>query len=1033
MRWATAAVVLFTAVSVLPLTTTSLGAQAPAPQQAQGRITGIVRGAEGAPLAGAQIVVLSTAHRATARADGAFTLPVPPGTYQLRATMLGYAPQLMPRVVVGSEGTVTVNFSLIRQAAALDEMVVIGYGTQRRSDLTGAVSSVNVEQITSVPTSASVGSLLQGRVAGAQVVQNNGAPGGGISVRVRGTNSITANSEPLYVIDGLPAYVGSGGQDPRDNALSAINPQDIESIEVLKDASATAIYGARGSNGVVLITTKLGRRGESKVTVQSTVGTQAPAKYIPMLNGRQFAELANEASVNSGRAVPYSAAALALTGEGTDWQRAVLRTAGIQSHAVTVSGGDDRTRYFVSGAAYKEQGIVTGTDFHRYTARLNLDRAVNARLRIGTGATLSTVSSNEQITDNALNSGTVMSALWYNPNLTVRDTLGAYVQTSTVTFPVYNPVAVANELQNDESNYTVLGNIFAEYKLLEGVQLRSSIGTSSLFQRSRFFAPRIIALGQTANGSANENSGTYLSVINENILTGTRALRGTDQLDLTAGFSVQSSTGEQLFGSNSQFVNDITGVYSLGAGTLPTATSAYNTSALLSYLGRANYNLLGRYIVTVAGRYDGSSRFGASSKWAFFPSTGLAWRVSEEGFMKRQRLFDDVKLRVGYGVTGNEKIGSYNSLARLATRTYAFGSGVVLGYYPAGAAPNPDLKWESTKQTNAGIDLSMFGARVSTSIDVYNSTTSDLLLTVTLPTTSGYTTQLRNVGSVQNRGVELALNTTNLSGPRFNWTSSFTVAGNRNKVLDLGGATELIGPDKGISTQTGQTTIVIRPGEPLGLFLGYRTDGLYQIGDACPLTVKRANLDCVPGEYRYVDVNGDGRITALDRVALGNAQPDYFGGFQNNASFGPVSLAVFVTYSKGGKVLNAPAINLRNINILSNQTADALNRWTPTNTETEIPRANAARPREIYDTVIEDASFVRLQTLTIGLDVPSRLVLGASSARIALTGENLKLWSKYRGYDPEVNSFGGNNVSRGIDLGAYPRPRRFTASLNFTL
>ncbi|MEO5590745.1 MAG: TonB-dependent receptor [Gemmatimonadaceae bacterium] len=1033
MKSATVRVLVTIFLAVSSLEARTMHAQNTPAARAQGRIAGVVRGAEGnAPFNGALVIVVGQPARTTTREDGSYAISIAPGTYQVRATRLGYQP-VTQTVVVTANGTATADFVLTRQTTALDEVIVVGYGTQKRRDVTGAVSSVNVDEIATVQTSASVGELIQGRVAGAQVVQNNGAPGGGISIRIRGTNSITANSEPLYVIDGLPAYTGSGSQNAYDNPLTSISPEDIQSIEILKDASATAIYGTRGSNGVVLITTRLGRRGESKVSVHSTFGTQSPYRYIPMLNGRQFAEMANEAATNAKRALPYTAAQVQSFGAGTDWQRAVLRKAAIQSHTISVAGGDAGSRYFISGSVFDEEGIVRGTAFRRYAGRLNLDRTVTSRLRVGTNLTLSNVETDLQITDNALNSGTVMSSLWYNPNTPIRDPVtGEYIQNSAITFPVQNPVALVEQLQNDESAFTVLGSVFGEYSLFKGTTIRSSLGTTSLFDRTRYYAPRTTALGLNTSGTAREESGTSYNLINENILNSTRKVRSSDELAITAGFTYQHNTGESLYGANQGFVNDLTGVYNISSGTAPTSDTDYSEATLLSYLGRVNYSLAGRYIATISGRYDGSSRFGANQKWAFFPSAGLAWRIVDEPFLAHQTLFNDIKLRLGYGITGNEKIGPYNSLARLASRTYAFGGATVTGYYPAGAAPNPDLQWETTRQVNAGLDLSFLHERVTTSLDAYSSTTHDLLLSVPLPTTSGYTSQLRNIGSVRNRGVEFALNTVNVRNTNLSWTSTFTISTNRNEVTNIGEATEIIGPDKGISTQTGQTTVVIRKGMPLGSFLGYRTDGLYQMEDECPLTKKRANLDCIPGEYRYVDVNGDGQISAADRVILGNGQPDYFGGLQNNITVGAFSLNVFLNGSKGGRVLNAPAINLRNINILSNQTADALNRWTPENTNTNIPRANAARPREIYDVHVEDASFLRLQTLSLGYKLPDRLFPGTSSAQLTVTGENLKVWTKYKGYDPEVNSFGGNSVSRGIDLGAYPRAKRVSAGINLS-
>jgi TonB-linked SusC/RagA family outer membrane protein len=1001
---------------------------------AQGRITGIVAAAEaGEPLPGATVVVLGTEFRAVAGDDGRYSIAVAPGTYQVRATRIGYAPGVVSGVAVTAGAAATANFQLTRQAAALDQVVVVGYGTQRRADVTGAISSVNVDQVATVPTSSSVGQILQGRVAGAQVVQNNGAPGAGISIRVRGSNSITANSEPLYVIDGVPAYVGNGGTDPYQNPLASISPQDIESIEVLKDASATAIYGARGANGVVLITTKPGRRGENRVTVESNVGMQSAARVLPMLNARQFAEMANEARVNSGQAPVYTQAEVDALGDGTDWQGEVLRDAASQSHTMSFGGGDDRTRYFVSGTYFDQEGIVRGTGFERYSGRVNLDREVTPRLRIGTNLTLSNIDSRRQATDNALNNATVMGALWFNPVSPVRDSTGAYIQNSPVTFPIQNPVAFVNELQNDRSLFSLIGNFFGEYRLPGGLQLRSSIGTTSSFDRTRYFAPRTTAIGLNTNGTAEEFSGTTLNFVNENILSFSRQLRENDNIDVTAGFTTQANRGESLTGANQQFVTDVTGVYDLGAGTQATTDTDYSRWGLLSYLGRVNYNLLDRYVFTVSGRYDGSSRFGVNNKWAFFPSGAFAWRVIEEPFLRDQRVFSDLKLRVGYGVTGNQEIGLYQSLARLGSRNYAFGGTTVIGYYPAGAAPNPDLKWETTRQSNVGLDMGFLGGRVTTSLDAYNSVTDDLLLSVTLPATSGFDSQLRNIGSVRNRGLELSLTTANIQRPNVTWNSTLSFAANRNKVLDLGVAEQIVGPDKGIGGQTGGTTVVIRVGEPIGSILGYRTNGLYQEGEACPLTAQRANLDCIPGEYRYVDTNGDGRITVADHTILGNGHPDFYGGLQNDLSVGPFRLNVFLQGSYGAEVLNAPAINIRAVSTRSNQTTDALRRWTPQNTNTDIPRASATRPREIYDVHVEDGSFLRLQSMTLGYQLPERLVRGASNARVYITGENLHVWTRYKGYDPEVNSFGGNAISRGIDLGAYPRARLWTGGISLTL
>ena len=401
--------------------------------------------------------------------------------------------------------------------------------------------------------------------------------------------------------------------------------------------------------------------------------------------------------------------------------------------------------------------------------------------------------------------------------------------------------------------------------------------------------------------------------------------------------------------------------------------------------------------------------------------------------MKNQKVFSDLKLRLSYGVTGNQEIGLYNSLATLSGKNYAFGGTTVVGYATSSSAPNPDLKWETTRQTNVGVDMGWLDDRITASVDAYRSTTRDLLLSVDLPAQSGFQTQLRNVGSVQNTGLELQLNTVNFASERFSWRSSLSAAKNKNKVLDLGVANQIpFTGDKGISGQTGGAVMVIKVGEPLASFYGLRTNGLYQQGDPCPLTTLRPTLDCVPGEYKYVDTNGDGKIDANDRVILGNGQPDWYGGLSNDFTVGPLNVNVFLQGSFGNEILNGPAINDRNVSNLSNQTTDALNRWTPTNTNTNVPRANVNRPRELYDVHVEDGTFIRLQSLSIAYRLPERVIPHPDNARVVLTGQNLHVWTDYTGFDPEVNSFGGDARARGIDLGAYPHPRSWNLGLNLT-
>jgi TonB-linked SusC/RagA family outer membrane protein len=742
--------------------------------------------------------------------------------------------------------------------------------------------------------------------------------------------------------------------------------------------------------------------------------------------------MVNEARANAGLAAVYTPAEIAGLGAGTDWQDQVLRTAAQQAYNLGITGGDDRTRYLISGSYFDQGGIVVNSDFRRYAGRVNLERNVTGRFRAGTNLTLSRTNNSIQSSDNTLGNSTVMGSLWFNPASPVRNADGSYVFNSPVTWPIQNPVGNALEQVQRRSLFTTIGNAYAEYDLAEGLRLRSSFGVNTNFERYRSFAPRTSPAGVASNGSALQYTGDNYNLVNENTLTYQRAVPG-GSLDVLGGFTVQQNRFESDTAASAQFSNDLLGPYGLATGTLPRAASNFTDRSLLSYLGRANYNVRDRYLFTLTGRADGSSRFGANNKWGVFPSAAFAWRAINEGFLKNQRLFSDLKLRVSYGVTGNQEIGLYNSLSRLAPNNYALGGTTTVGYATDVQAPNPDLKWETTRQTNVGLDLGWLDNRVTASVDAYASNTRDLLLGVALPASTGVETQLRNIGSVRNRGLELALSTLNVTGARFTWRTSFNAAVNRNEVTDLGAARELpYTDDKGISGQTGGAVMVIREGEPLGTFVGLRTAGLYQEGDACPLTRRRATLDCVPGEYRYVDANGDGAISSADRVILGNAQPRRYGGLTNELTAGRLSLNVFFQGNFGNKVLNGPAINIRNVNTFSNQTAAAARRWTPSNPGTDVPRANANRPRELYDVHVEDGSFVRLQTVTLGYRLPARIARGLDGARVYVTGQNLKVWTDYTGFDPEVNSFGGDARARGIDLGAYPRARVWSVGASTT-
>ena len=857
---------------------------------------------------------------------------------------------------------------------------------------------------------------------------NSGIPGSGASVHIRGTNSISANSEPLYVIDGIPAMQGTSSDDPTFNPISQLNPDDVESVEILKDASATAVYGSRGANGVVLVTTRRGQRGEDRVTLESSYGAQQISKRIPVLTGPQYMTLVNEAyhNADSTRALRYTAQDIANAGT-YDYPDMLVRTGMQQSHALTLSGGDARTRYLLSGNFLNQEGILINSAFQRYGVRFNLDREVSKRFRTGTSLSVARVRQDVDWTENGgIGAGArgILAAMNFDPSLSPKNANGDWNLRAVLGEQLENPLANISETVDRRNEWRLLGNVFADLAVTDGLHLKSTVGVNGHFWRNPYFAPRTIAAGASVNGSGSMGTGYDREVINENTANYHRQI-GPGTLDLLGGFSVQTGASESSNSHAEGFPTDVIGWNDLGSGSSQRrVSSGYSDWALLSALGRANYNLLDRYLFTVTARRDGSSRFGANNKWAFFPSAAFAWRLSDEPFMRTQTLFNDLKLRLSYGVTGNQAVSQYQSLSRMNSTFAGIGATrEVVTLVPSGSAPNPNLKWESTRQLNAGVDASLFNNRVTLSLDAYHSVTKDLLLWTNLPRTSGYVNQLRNIGSVRNRGVELGISTVNIQHGSVTWRSTLNVAGNRNVVLDLGDVNTILpGPSRYGWFIDGYDSFVVQVGQPLGSIYGYRVTGLWQQGDACSLKAPQ-NKDCAPGEYRIADVNGDSLITPADRAILGYTQPSFYGGISNSVTFGPFSLDVFCNFSYGNKVANVNNVFSELATGFLNERAEVLDRWTPTNTNTTIPRANNARPRRLYSTFVEDGSFLRLQTITLGYQFPPGLIPGTRTARLYLTGQDMFVLSSYSGFDPEVNSIGGDSRYRGVDSGAYPRAR----------
>jgi TonB-linked SusC/RagA family outer membrane protein len=1046
-----------------------------AAQTGTGRITGTVTDRiAGAPIANVAVTVIGTQLGARTGADGRYSIAdVPAGSQRVRAARIGYSPSDQT-VTIAAGQTATLNIALSTASVTLDQMVVVGYGTQRRSDLTGSVSSVtpNVEQTPILSLEQS----LQGAVPGLAVTQASSAPGGALSIRIRGGSSVTGNNEPLYVVDGFPIENDPDAQNPSDgardsnsptvpsNPLAALNPNDIESIEVLKDASATSIYGARGANGVIIITTKHGQTARPRFTIDTYTGTQSVAHRYNLLNAQQFAAFANQWSQNNGTGVIFTNPD---TLPNTDWQSLIFRSAPISNLQIGVTGGGtgaNATRYALSGGVFQQQGIVINSAFKRSSLRGNLDQAIGDKFRIASTVMLSRVNSNSVPTDGSLNggAGAVGGAINYYPILPVRQPNGSYTlmgqnSPSPILQPtnIPNPVSMAADVTDKLGDTRVLANAYGEYDLLTGLKVRVSLG-SDLSNRTRdTYYPRTTLPGSQVNGQAKRGQTQTTNFLNENTLSYDRTFGSMHTIDAVAGYTRQQSDLVNSQITNSNFVNDIDVFESIGSGTQaggPTVSSGHTRWTLASYLGRLNYTLANRYLFTVTGREDGSSRFGADHQWGFFPSGAFGWRISDEPFMSKYSKIELLKFRASYGLAGNPSIRPYQSMAHLLSQQYTFGGAVVPGYYAASVG-NPNLGWEATKQLDLGLDLGLYGGRVSLTADMYRKRTDDLLLAVNLPFESGFASALQNAGSVRNNGYELGLTLTLLDAKQHSlgWTTTLNYSHNKNTVLDLGGVAQIFASS--VNTDLKLLGSLIQVGQPLGVFYGYQAGGILRDSASAaaytasvkPLTGTKWN----PGDVKLLDINGvdasgkptgqpDGKIDANDRTIIGDPNPKFNAGWMNTFSFGRFHVSSQMDAVYGNKILNLNNVRLEQgspgTNIIAERYLDA---WTPTNTDAKYPRINftpGTTGSDITSDLLEDGSFLRLRSVTVDFALPTNLLAryNLSNTRLFVTGANLVTWTHYSGFNPDVSSLGIGNVNRGIDVGQYPLSKSFTFGINLT-
>ncbi|MEY3367271.1 MAG: hypothetical protein RI973_426 [Bacteroidota bacterium] len=1011
--------------------------------QAQ-QIAGKVLSAEDElPLPGVNILIKGSNEGTITDENGKFTLPAAAGA-TLVFSYIGFE----SREVALSAGQTSLEVRLEPEASLLKDIVVVAYGTVKKSDLTGSIATVTGEDISRLAP-VSLDQALQGRAAGVQVQQVSGRPGGETSIRIRGSSSINAGNEPLYVVDGMLITSDNGQTNAGGiagsglNGLSAINPADIERIEILKDASATAMYGSRGSNGVVLITTKRGKAGKSSVTFDTYFGMQEVSRQLELLNGEEFAHYMNDFSLTSGLPIDVRYIIPEKFGEGTDWQKAIFRRAPMQSYQLSTLGGNEKTQFSASGGYYKQDGIILNSDFERFSLRTNVDHEVSSRFKTGSSISISYISSRGVLTGaqspgtGVLLPGATISALLFPPTLPVLDSTraGGYTFEDDRGRNIGNPVADARETDNISHNARVIANTYGLLTLAPGLRLKASAGIDGFSSKENRFVPNFLKRAEPSNGSAVVATVDGYTWLTEFTLNYDRKIGERHALDALLGTTFQGFHSERLFGISLDFPDNRTGWHNLGNALNPQPPGNGELSwGIISYLGRLNYSFDNRILLTMTGRVDGASKFGKNNKYGFFPSGSVAWKLHEEDFIRDLGIFTSLKTRLSYGVIGNQEIFPYASLATVGP----LGQGVFnnteayIGQEPL-RYPNADLRWERTNQLDFGIDAEFLEGRVGLTFDLYQKQTTDLLLFTPLPTTSGFSGYLANIGGLRNRGVELALNTRNTTGP-LAWQTDFNISANRNEITELAGKNDI--PVPGV-LQVPNGWSILRVGQPIGTFFGYISDGIFQSDEEAANAPALKAQNPKAGDRRYRDINGrdpqgkltgqpDGVIDEADRTVIGNAVPDFAWGMTNKFTWKGWDLSIFLQGVHGNEIVNAYLFEIGSLNAETNVLKEYYdNRWTPENPNNEYPKVDPSERNIFSGSQVEDGSFIRLRNVTLGCSLPADWLqrMKMSKVRIYATANNLYTFTKYRGYDPEVNAFGQSHLLQGIDYGGYPLAR----------
>lgn len=961
-------------------------------------ISGIVLDArDSLPLSGVNVLLENSSEGTTTGPDGTFTIESSTQANSINFSFIGY--HSVNQQIIGDT---FLKIYLQESPHILDEVVAYGYGRDSRKLISSAVSSIKSNKLTEFTTPIIV-EALKGKVTGLTVCKNSGTPGGAMTVRIRGISSITAGAEPLYVVDGVPiiardfSLIIFSGQGV--NTISDLNPFDVESISILKDASATAIYGARGSNGVILITTKRGKVGLPAITFHTNQGLQQVSNLYKMLNSKQFMQLRNEAAINDGDTPPFSLENIANNSIDINWQNQIYRLAPIQSYNLSITGGNETTSYFFSGHYIDQQGVVMGTDFSKYGARFNFDQKLNKRISIGSSLSLNSSTNHRKEGDQSLNSPVSMALSRY-PTYPIFNSDGTYNDDG----PFANPVSIVKQHTNLAYNWRAFGNVFSTFKLHDNLSYTFKYGSDFTNFREHTFDPPSTRQGAKYQGLGIESTSEVRKSFLSNILSYKQRFSHGQAIDMLLGYEFEKEQRSSTYLRGELFASDML-EYIISSAEKISADAFFDESAIVSYFGRARYNINNRYMATLNARYDGSSRFSDKNKFGLFPSGDLMWRISEEDFFSSS-LFNELKLRGSYGVTGNDQIPDFLYINRFSTAQYDEWPAI----YPANIS-NPQLKWETTKQANVGVDASAFNHRLHITLDFYHKKTEDLLLNKPTPPSSGFSGVITNIGKLENKGVELQVSY-NYTSDIINWESSLNLSANRNKVTALYNNQPI--------DNIGRGSQRIEVGEPLGIFYGYKSLG----------------VDPATGDLVFDDSNDDGIIDVNDRQKIGSPHALFDGGLSSELGYKNLTLNLFLQFSYGNQIFNGTRRYIETMKA-NNQSVAVLNRWQQPGDITSIPRATNIDPNEnnrISSRFVEDGSYIRLKSLKLAysFDEKSPQKAKVSKFHIYIQGQNLFTWTRFSGMDPEVNYAGVDAIRSGVEFFTYPSARIFSLGLTVT-